>query len=800
MLAILKKEINTFFSSSIGYLVIGLFLLLNSLFLWLFKGEFNILDYGFADLSSFFLLAPWVLLFLISAVTMRSFSDEKKQGTLELLLTKPILIRNIVLGKYFGALVLIVLALVPTLIYVYSIYQLGSPTGNLDLGTILGSYLGLFLLAGAYTSIGIFTSTLSDNQIVAFISAVFICLFFYIGFEGIADVSSISAIESLGFNQHYKDLSRGVLDLSDIVYFLSIIVLFICLTTKQLSTSGYQKKDWSQLSIILVVLVFLNLASNSLNSRLDITKDQRYTLSESSKTLVKTIDSPLIIDVFLKGEGFPSEFKRLQNETQHLLEEYTNLNKLLKFNFINPLEDEATRESNLKQLTQRGLTPMQLSVQEKGKTSNEVVIPWALASYRRPFEENEVTVKIPLVKNKIGSNQQDLVLNSVQHLEYAFSDAISKLVNPKRKKIAVLQGNGQLDTPYISDYLKTIRDYYYIAPFTLDSVSKNPTKTLTELKEFDLVLSAKPTQAFTEEEKLVLDQYTMHGGKSLWLIDAIVMEIDSLYNDKGSNIAIPRDLNLTDFFFKYGLRINPLLVKDIYSAPITLAIGEGSEAQFQPIQWQYSPLSKTINNHPIVNNIELVKFEFANQIDTLKSKLSKTILLQSSPLSKTEGTPKLIALEEATKTPNPETYNKGKQNLAVLLEGEFTSVYNNRILPFKLSNASTKSVETKMIVIADGDVIKNALGRSGPEELGFDRWTGKTFGNKEFLINCTNYLLGDNGLLNLRSKSIDIAFLDQEKIGKEKTKWQLLNIVFPLLILGAFGLLFNYLRRKKYTS
>ena len=180
MLAILRKEINTFFSSSIGYLVIGLFLLINSLFLWLFKGEFNILDYGFAELSSFFLLAPWVLLFLIPAVTMRSFSDEKKQGTLELLLTKPISIRNIVLGKYSGAFVLIVLALIPTLIYGYSIYQLGSPSGNLDLGTILGSYLGLFFLAGAYTSIGIFTSTLSDNQIVAFISAVFICLFFFI--------------------------------------------------------------------------------------------------------------------------------------------------------------------------------------------------------------------------------------------------------------------------------------------------------------------------------------------------------------------------------------------------------------------------------------------------------------------------------------------------------------------------------------------------------------------------------------------------------------------------------------------
>ncbi|MBD3863842.1 gliding motility-associated ABC transporter permease subunit GldF [Olleya marilimosa] len=230
MLAILKKEINSFFASPIGYLVIAIFLLLNGLFLWVFKGEFNILVNGFADLSTFFLLAPWILIFLIPAVTMRSFSDEKKQGTLELLLTKPITTLQLVLGKYFGALLLIIIALLPTLLYVYTIYQLGNPLGNLDFGSTLGSYFGLLFLVAAYTAIGVFASTISDNQIVAFIVAVFLCLFFYIGFEGIADVISSNTVEQLGMNAHYKSMSRGVLDTRDLIYFLSVTILFIALT------------------------------------------------------------------------------------------------------------------------------------------------------------------------------------------------------------------------------------------------------------------------------------------------------------------------------------------------------------------------------------------------------------------------------------------------------------------------------------------------------------------------------------------------------------------------------------------
>ena len=794
MFAILKKEINSFFASPIGYLVIAIFLLLNGLFLWVFKGEFNILDYGFSDLSSFFLLAPWILIFLIPAVTMRSFSDEKKQGTLELLLTKPISHTKIVLGKYFGAFILILIALLPTLLYVYTVFQLGNPIGNLDMGSTMGSYFGLLFLIASYTAIGVFSSTISDNQIVAFITAVFLCFLFYIGFEGLADFTSSTFVEQLGMSYHYESMSRGVLDLRDILYFLSVAIFFIVLTVRGIKTKSFNKKELLPLLLLPIGLLVVNIFSSSINQRFDLTEDNRYTLNDASVDIIKNIESPIIIDVFLKGENFPSEIKRLQRETRQLLEEFSAQNKQINFSFIDPLEDETTRERSIQILTQRGLTPMQLSVQESGSSSKAIIFPWALASY------NGVTLTIPLVKNKIGASQQDLVTNSVQNLEYAFADGLSKLTKPKQKKIAVLKGNKQLDDIYITDFIKKINEYYFVAPFTLDSVASNPQKTLKDLNQYDLIISAKPTEAFTENEKLALDQFTMNGGKSLWLIDNVAMEKDSLYNAAGSNFAVTRNLNLDDLFFKYQARINPVMVSTLYSAPITLAMGEGSDSQFQHLKWTYSPLAASNSKHPITNNLNLVKFDFANQIDTLKGNINKTILLESAPLTKLEGTPREISLEVVTQDQDPKSFRNGNQTLAVLLEGEFTSVYNNRIKPFKLSEEKNKSISTKMIVIADGDVIKNDVIKNVPQELGFDRWTGQTYGNKEFLLNAVNYLLDDNGLINIRSKEIAVAFLDQQKITKEKTKWQLINIALPLVLLGVFGFVFNYFRKRKYAK
>ena len=553
------------------------------------------------------------------------------------------------------------------------------------------------------------------------------------------------------------------------------------------------KKHIITIGITLVAIIVVNLISNQVYQRFDLTKDKRYTLSEAAKQTISTVDAPIIIDVFLEGD-FPSEFRRLRNETQQILEEFAVSNNNLKFNFINPLEDEATRQQRIQQLAQRGMQPFQITIQENGKTSQEVVIPWALASY------NQQTVIVPLIKNKIGATDQELVNGSIQNLEYVFAEAFKKLVNPKGKKIAILRGNEQLKDAYVADFLKKLGEHYFLAPFTLDSVASNPQKTLNDLKDYDLIISAKPMAPFSEEEKYVLDQYTMQGGKSLWLTEGIIMDQDSLYRNSGKAVAIMKDLNLNDFFFKYGVRVNPVMVSDLYSAPITLAIGEGSNAQFQPVQWPYSPLAASNPNHPITTNINPVRFDFASQVDTLKNSVDKTILLRSSQFTKLVGVPSEVDIEIVTQEPDPKTYTNPYQSLAVLLEGEFTSVYKNRVKPFQLNNDKTTSVSTKMIVIADGDVIKNDVVQNKPQELGFDRMTGRRFGNSEFLENAVNYLLNDDGLINIRTKEVALQFLDPMKIEKEKTKWQIVNIALPLLILALFGFVFSYVRKRKYTK
>ncbi|APU66738.1 gliding motility-associated ABC transporter substrate-binding protein GldG [Christiangramia flava] len=552
-------------------------------------------------------------------------------------------------------------------------------------------------------------------------------------------------------------------------------------------------KSSRSLIILLVALIALNWISGKFYTRLDLTEDQRYSLSPASERILEDVDSPIIFDVFLQG-SFPSEFRRLQSETRQMLEEFAAHNRNIVFNFVDPLENGQDANIVAQEFMQMGMTPARVNVRENGKNSESIVFPWAIANY------GQKTVTIPLMKNQIGSTDEERVTASVQQLEYVLADGISKLVYPRKKKIAIMRGNGELPDANIADFVKTLQQYYYTAPFTLDSVAKVPQRTLKELEQYDLVIEPKPTQAYSEKEKLVLDQYLMHGGKMIWLAEMTNMESDSLMNASGTAIAIPKDLNLGDYFFSYGIRINPELVKDLYSAPIILASGEGSETRFNPYPWFYSPLTTSPNQHPIINNLEAVKFEYANPIDTLKNGIHKTVLLTSSPRTEVQGTPLQISLDLVNEKPDLTAFNSGEQNLAVLLEGQFPSVYKNRIKPFELDDVKDQSSDTKMLVISDGDVIKNDLQRGRPVELGFDRFTGNSYGNKEFLLNAVNYMLDDNGLIDIRSKEVRIAFLDSEKLEAERTTWQLINLAAPLVILALFGLGFHYYRRRKYIK
>ncbi len=546
------------------------------------------------------------------------------------------------------------------------------------------------------------------------------------------------------------------------------------------------------LILVVVILVIINSVSTSFFNRFDFTKDNRYTLSEAALDITNKAEAPLIVDVFLQGE-FPSEFKRLQTETRSILEEFNAENPNIYFNFINPLEGNADAEAIATQFYQMGMTPARVTVKENGKNEQRIIFPWAMANY------NDETVKIPLLKNNLGATTEERVNASVQQLEYVFADAFSKLLTPRKQKIAIMRGNGELPDLNIADFIKTIKPYYRVAPFTLDSVANNPIGTLEKLNEYDLVIEAKPTQAFTEQEKYVLDQYLMQGGKMLWLTEQVAFETDSLFNPSQTSFALPRTLNLDDYFFKYGIRINTELVNDLYSAPLILASGQGEDTQFNPYPWFYFPLPTATKAHPIVNNIEAVRFEYANPIDTLKNSINKTVLLTSSPTTKLDAVPRQLSLKALGQQPNLELYKDSEQPLAVLLEGSFTSVYENRLKPFSYKNNKNNSEATAILVISDGDIIKNKTNGNQPLELGFERYTGAAYGNKEFLLNSVNYLLDDTGLIDIRSKEISIAFLNPDKIADEKLKWQLINILLPLVLLAIFGVVFISLRKRKYT-
>ena len=545
------------------------------------------------------------------------------------------------------------------------------------------------------------------------------------------------------------------------------------------------RKKYTNIALVLLGILLINILGSSFYKRFDLTEDKRYTLSETTKKITENIAETIVIKVYLQGD-FPAEFKRLQTETKLHLEELKALNKKIHFRFYNPMDIG-------EELINKGLEPSRLQIEENGKLSEIVIFPYAEISYKNKSEF------VSLLKDSYTNSQDEQLESSIQNLEYAFAEVLHKITSKKSKKIAIIKGNGELDDIYIADFLKKLSEYYLLAPFTLDSVATNPAKTLNQLSQFDVAIVAKPTEKFSEEEKFTMDQYMMNGGKSLWLIDNAQAELDSLMTT-GESLAYPRDLGLTDLFFNYGVRINSDLIYDLNSSQITLATGNvGNKTQFNNFNWNYFPLANALNNHPINNNTEAVNFKFVSSIDTLKNNISKTVLAQSSQLSKTVGIPSIISLKSISEKVKPEEFTHGNKPLAVLLEGSFKSAYNNRIKPFKLANTKETGAPTKMIVISDGDVIANEVSKGKPLQLGVNKWTNQRFGNKDFLLNSVNYLLDDNGLINIRSKTVKINFLNKQKAFEESTKWQLINIIFPLVLLSVFGGLFNYFRKKKYS-
>ncbi len=804
MLTLLKREILSFLNSLTGYIVVGVFLLITGLFMWVLPSDSNVLENGYATLDTLFTLAPWVFMFLIPAITMRSFADEKKSGTIELLQTKPLTDLHIILAKYFAGLVLVIFALAPTLVYYFSVYQLGFPAGNIDSGSSWGSYSGLLFLAAAFVAIGVFASSLTENQIISFILALFLSWFFFDGFASISSLDIFGKVDSillnLGMLEHYISMSRGVLDTRDMIYFISLSAVFILLTLISLKRGknavvSPSERIGVRVFAILVIIIAFNIIGGFIFKRFDLTSEKRYSLSPTTIDLINGLDDVVYVKVYLEGD-FPADFKRLRNKTKEMLDEFRAHGKnKIEYEFINPSENpnKKQREKLYQQLVKQGLQPTTYKLNEKEGAVQNTIFPGALFYYKGK------EIPLQLLKSRMGAAPAEMLNNSVEDLEYDISNTIRKLNTSQKDKVGFLQGHGELEKPYVADIAGALSEYYFVDTVTING-------RLSSLDGLKALIIAKPDSLFDERDKFIIDQFVMKGGKIIWLVDGCEASMDSLQN---TNItyAMPVDINLKDQLFKYGVRINTNIIQDLRAAEIPGPVGYvGKQVQWKLQPWIFFPLIIPTSEHPVVRNLNAIRTEFVSAIDTVGAKqVKKTILLASSKYSRILPTPAKVALEILVNKPREDLFNKSYEPVAVLLEGEFESVFTNRIPPsIQLSREigfKEKSVPNKMIVISDGDVIKNKYKVNTGEvfPLGYDIYTDQTFGNKKFILNCVNYLCDDSGLISVRAREIKIRLLDKKKVEKQRLNWQLLNVALPVLLVILFGIVQTVLRKRRYA-
>ena len=801
MYSLLKKELKIFLGSLIGYLAVLVFLLLSGLFLWVFPGTYNVPDSGYATLEGLFSLAPWLYLFLIPAITMRFFAEEKRTGTLEVLLTHPISDFKLVLAKFFAGLVLVVFSLIPTLIYFYSVYQLGNPVGSIDTGATWGSFFGLFFLASIYLAVGIFASSLTDNQIVSFILAVILSFVFYLGFDFVASSGIPYLLEQIiswiSINNHYMSISRGVIDLRDIIYFGGMTLIFLQFSTYTIRKSKL-KKSKSRINLIVfsVLMLVVFFVSGNFLFRLDLTSDKRYSVSKLSREVVEELESPVEVELFLAGELQPG-LRKLQQE---IIEKIAILNafsdKPIRIRFTNPysIANTQKRQELIDEISIKGVKPTNFQQKTSEGISSKLIFPGALIRY------SGKEIPVNFLKYNPDFTYEANFNHSAESVEFELINAFQKLLRKQKQNIAFLEGHGELNPYQVADISRSLAADFNVTRLNASQLKNNET---------EILIIADPQEPFSEPDKFAIDQFIMNGGKTMWLIDPVKVSLDSL--TKGyQTYAFPRDLNLSDQLFRYGVRLNAELVQDVFCAMIKIDVSvPGSQPQLTDFPWYYSPLLVPSDNHPATKNINRVFSEFSSTIDTVSNSplIKKQAVLTTSPYARTVKSPSSVSLQNVNNPPARELFNQSFLPVGMALEGRFPSAFKNRFfqhLQIHSTEVKEESEPTKMVVIADGDIIANRVYYSGNpprvEELGFDRVSQQTFANKEFLLNLIYYLNDEQGIMQLRNRSLKIRLLDKVRVREQKVFWQWINVVSPLVIIIIFGLVYNFFRRRKYAQ
>jgi ABC-2 type transport system permease protein len=565
------------------------------------------------------------------------------------------------------------------------------------------------------------------------------------------------------------------------------------------NTTNIRLQSWLQFLSALAGVILLVTVCSFLRLRLDLTEDKRYTLSGPAKRVLSGVKNDIYVQVYLDGE-MPIPLKKLKRSVREMLDEFRIASgRRIDYEFINPSEakDAKKRQAAYQSLIKKGLNPINIqSSDQEGGSTQKIIFPGMLINC------NGVEVPVNFLENNPSISYEQNLLHSSEGLEYELIQNIATLSSDTIYKIAFIEGHGELPEIETADLTLNLARFFTIDRGTIGGKAGI-------LDKYAAVIIAGPEKEFNESDKLVLDQYIMNGGKVIWLFDEVAVNADSLVF--GETVGLYRPLNIEDQLFMYGARVNPEIVQDLECMTIRLKVGSGNtNQQVVPAPWLYYPLLIPSANHPVTRNLNRVKGEFVNFIDTvgLDTAIKKTVLLSTSRYSRTLSPPLMVSLKEAELTPDEKDFTKPGLPVAVLLEGVFPSVFRNRVTGNLTDDRNlrikTESRKTKLIVIADADIIRNEVRRAGLEEtplpLGQDKYTGQMFGNRDFLINCLNYLVDDHGIMELRSRELKLRLLNKSMIKTQKTEWQLINVLGPVVLVVLAGLIFNYLRKRKYTK
>lgn len=570
-----------------------------------------------------------------------------------------------------------------------------------------------------------------------------------------------------------------------------------------------KRSSWIRLALGIVIIIFVNIISSQLFTRIDLTAEKRYTVSEDTRALLKALDDIVYFQLYLEGD-LPPRYKRLQKATKEMLDEFRVYSDKIQYDFINPSssEDPKDRYNTHENLKTRGLVPAEVREDDAEGVKFQLIFPGAIVSYK----SNEMPLQ--LLRPERGAKEDEMVNRSIEDIEFNLAYAINLVTNETKSKIAFIEGHGELNLRAVADITRTLQEKYLVERIRMNE----RINVLTEREETDssglvvrnkykAIIIADPDSSFSEKDKFIIDQYIMHGGKVLWLVDPVFASMDSLQYG-GATMGVTNNINLDDMLFNYGVRLNTNLIMDLIALPIPVTSGEvAGQPQFDFFPWFFFPLVTPQINHPIVGNLSAVMTNFVSTIDTIRIPgIHKTVLLSSSPYSRSMNAPVYINLNILGFEPDESLYNEQFLPVAVLLEGQFSSLFKNRVPPALINSKEIGFVErsklTSMIVVADGDVIRNQLHYSQgyPLALGYDQYTDQTFGNKKFILNAVDYLTEGTDLITIRSRELKLRLLDNTYLKGNKLKWKLVNVCIPPLLVIIFGIIYIFIRKKRFTA